>query len=38
MVSALVSEKAVHSQNLFQTFAVIETMEVALDIGLSVTL
>jgi hypothetical protein len=26
-VSGLVSEKAVHSQNLFQTFAAIETIE-----------
>ena len=36
MVSGLVSEKAVHGENLFQTFAVIETIEVARDIGLSV--
>jgi len=33
MVSGLVSEKAVHSRNLFQTFAVIETIEVTLDRG-----
>ena len=37
MVSGLVSEKAVHSQNLFQTFAAIETMELTLGGGLSVT-
>jgi hypothetical protein len=37
MVSGLVSEKAVHSQNLFQTFAAMETIAVTLDSGLPVT-
>src|SRR5258708_1884592 len=37
MVSGLVSEKAVHGENLFQTFAAMETIAVTLDSGLPVT-
>ena len=36
VVSGLVSEKAVRSENLFQTFAAIEATEVASDSGLAV--
>ncbi len=37
LVSGLVSRKNGFSENLFQTFAVIESMEVTLDGGLAVT-
>jgi hypothetical protein len=36
VVSGLVSEKTGCSQNLFQTFAAIETIELTLDSGLPV--